>query len=118
MEELICELYYRYVGWNNVARYVSLNGKHTSFRKEYNDFNKNHGISLYNPTGAILFRLDSGWGYSSYMDTMSSSEIRNQMFIDYRNLDRIQFNLIYKGSLGLQYNQTLKDFLDLNLEEE
>lgn len=118
MEELICKLYYRYVGWNNVARYVSLNGKHASFRKEYSDFNKKHGISLYNLDGSIIFRLDSCLRYSSYMDTLSSSGIRNQMFIDYRNLDRIQFNLIYKGSLGLQYNQILKDFLDLNLEEE
>lgn len=118
MEELICELYYRYVGWNNISRYVSLKRKHTTFRKEYSDFNKNHSISLYNPAGAIIFRLDSGLRYSSYMDTMSSSEISNQMFIDFKSLDRVQFNLIYKGSLGLQYNQTLKDFLDLNLEEE
>lgn len=66
----------------------------------------------------MIFRLDSGLRYSSYIDHESSSEITNQMFIDYRNLDRAQFNLIYKGSLGLRYNQTLKDFLDLNLEEE
>lgn len=118
MEKLICELYYRHVGWNNVERYVSLNGNNISFRKEYSDFTKNHGIGLYNLDGTIIFRLYKVLRYSSYMDTMSFSDISNQMFIDYKNLDRVQFNLIYKGSLGLQYNQTLKDFLDLNLEEE
>ena len=117
MEELLCELYYRYVGWNNQTKTIYLNDELYLFSKLYHSHDRSHNILLTSHK-CPAFNLSVGMRAGRYVDLLNSKEIKNQMLIDYKNWDKTQFNLAYRGSLDLVYFPTLKSFLDLDLKEE